>query len=245
MQRLLALLLCCLALTGASRFAAAEEDHVTGEQAIQIAREAVADKLGLADAELDAYIWQVSSGPLEGHSGEIWTVDVGIPYANEIYYLYHVSIEPKSGGILLADIEPDALDGVKRMLASMEAFEKLTAEKGPWYTWTMEERVIFEKEYGGGGYRMPGEGDLTEARAVELARLALTDVGGLEKSVAEDLKVSAVLCAVENEADYWMICLYDPAIPSGDNNILTHIVYLSNPDGEVLDVSIDDGHSNG
>lgn len=243
MKRLLAFLLCCLALTGASRFAAAEEDQVTDEQAVQIAREAVADKLGLSDAELNAYIWQVSSERLEGHSGEIWTVDVGIPYENEIYFLYHVSIEPKSGGIILADIKPDALDDVKRTLASMEAFQKLTAERGPWYTWTMEERVTFEKGYGDGGYRMPGEGDLTEARAIELARLALTDVGGLEKSVAEGLEAGAILCTGEEER--WMVHLYDPDIPSGDNNILTHLVYLSSPDGEVLDISIDDGHSNG
>jgi len=126
------------------------------------------------------------------------------------------------------------------------ALRRLTAEYGPWYSWTMEQRIDFEAKYSNDSYRMPRENDLSEAEALKIAREALQEATG--KSDEEMDALYAVANLNKNDSWWsgqWTVLFYEPDQPrTGFGTAYPNQVQIANPTGDVVQIFIS-GEGNG
>lgn len=214
---------------------------MTGDEAIQIAREKVTEYDPYAEGQKEAYLYST-----ESESGtDNWLVTVAVPTYNSanVIDFFVLTIQP-DGQIANVVVDPT---GYARDAGNGEdilALKALSAERGPWYGWSIEQRVAFADAFYNGGYRMPGDGDLTQEQALELAKAALKAQRGVTDAEITRLHSVANLC-VADAGDYWIVSFYLPENNTGVfGTEYPHQVNLSNPGGEIIFVSLS-GDGNG
>lgn len=238
MKKLIALCVCfILVLCAASAFARTD---ITSDQAIAIARAKESEFDPLEENEQRLYLYRAQ----REYGTDNWLVTVSVPCRDEMVDFYILTISP-DGELIQTVIDPLEMALNPERSTLFLAVKKLTAERGPWYTWTIEQRVEFEAQFGTGDYRMPTQDDLTEKQAIDIAAAALQKAAGLSDEALASLLPVANLNGQGPWKDHWSVLFYIPDHPLGLFGTRNqHQVQVSNPDGEVKEVFLS-GAANG
>ncbi len=178
----------------------------------------------------------------------------------QLNHWMHVALEDESLFVLTNDIKlspeadkllwellPDRFAGVTR--AEYDAryfFGKLYDEKSALYNgdpldfWSVEDKAWYSEMNGTYSvydtelyYCLPGEGDLAEEKAVEIALTAYAGKTGKEKVTTEDVEVYPGFYRIGYTGPYyWEVVIR----LNGDDEIIARIA-ISNPDGKVLTIN--------
>lgn len=215
---------------------------MTGDEAIQIARDKVTEYDPYAEGDKEAYLYSAESE----NGTDNWLVTVAVPAYNSaanVIDFFVITIQP-DGQIANVVVDPTGYARDAGNGEDLLALKALIAERGPWYDWSSEQRVAFAEAFYNGSYRMPGDGDLTQEQALELAKAALREQRGVTDDEIARLHSVANLC-VDDTSDYWTVNFYLPENnPGVFGTEYPHQVNLSNPDGEIIFVSLS-GDGNG
>lgn len=176
----LAALLCLAGARAAALADGRERETVTEADALRIASEAVRQAVSLSDDEFASLTPAARRAALDGHSGDVWEVSFLLTSGSYAIGVYELTVEPYTGGILLAAIPEDAYENALREAEGYKVLEEWRQTKGDSYFWTMEDEVWLQQTYFDGLYRMPGDGDLSEEEAITLA----------QKYAADELKLT-------------------------------------------------------
>ena len=117
--------------------------------------------------------------------------------------------------------------------------EKLVAEKGPEWTWSLEDKA----EYLGDAYGLPGEGDLAEEEAIRIAGEAVIEAYGI--SADELSKYTPCLYFYVQDEEFappfWFVNFYDDV----ENPVNAYSAVIAAKTGEVLQTYGPEDVSNG
>lgn len=117
--------------------------------------------------------------------------------------------------------------------------EKLVEEKGPEWTWSLEDKA----EYLGDAYGLPGEGDLPQEDAIRIAGEAVIKAYGISQDELS-LYMPCLYFYVKDEEfepPFWFVSFYDDV----DNPVNAYSAVVSAKTGEVLETYGPEDVSNG
>ncbi len=177
----------------------------------------------------------------------------------QLNHWLHVTLEEESLFVLLNDTElsakadeqlwellPERFCGTTRAeLDARHLYQKAYSEKAALYGgrpveyWSVEDKAWFgqlEEEHSGSHdhyYLMPGEGDLTQEEAVEIALRAYAEKAKLEKVTTEEVDVYPGFYRMGyTDPTYWDVII---TFKGGEEHIAW--VTIANPSGEVLQIN--------
>lgn len=231
----LAVLFCLAGARAAALADGRERETVTEADALRIASEAVRQAVSLSDDEFASLTPAARRTALDGHSGDVWEVSFLLTSGSYAIGVYELTVEPYTGGILLAAIPEDAYENALREAEGYKVLEEWRQTKGDSYFWTMEDEVWLQQTYFDGLYRMPGDGDLSEEEAITLAQKYAADELKLTREYLDSLHPCARLYAdTAREKGTWIVYLVDRELFSADGYLAPHIIVLRNPGGELV-----------
>lgn len=120
-----------------------------------------------------------------------------------VYYLY---MDPP-GAILSSGCGEAVPDEGSSVIVKRLEWER---EYGLYHFWTVEEKARFNEQVSiplgaPSGYGVPGDGDIREAQAVQIARGALAAKFGLSQSALDMLWQGLLFQTFQTEPPYWVV----------------------------------------
>lgn len=139
-----------------------QADEMDAQAAMDLAWTVFTGELGEGDRA--AYILDAHFYTNDDSSLRWWLVSIQKDLGHEVLVQYHVAMVMPDGKPAYFTAKEDYLQEIS-WAENLAEFYRLEAEKGPFHTWTLEEKAAWEPEYFG----LPEPGDLSQEQALQIA----------------------------------------------------------------------------
>ncbi len=243
---------------GGGNFTQPKEGEITQNQALAAAKTELMTATGMTDqqlAEYDPYYffeqthirnWRIdfylhdkeAQGILEGYSVRLLAKDgtlVNIEPVQESY-----TILPTVAPTAEPTLSPEDIEARRKFEAYEKALQDWEKEHGQFYTWSLELKHDFSLQYPDSApYGLPGEGDLTQQQAYDIAVKVLKEQEGFTDKMIDERAVFYYFETKDFMADatswVWRVDFYTHEELTGP--VLTgYTIILDSVTGEVLHV---------
>ena len=166
----------------------------------------------------------------DGDTLRWWLVSLGDPVLPDYAILYHVALILPDGAQRVASDTGMYLDE-QAWAAEYLTFLELEKERGPLYTWSLDQKAEWDPEYFG----LPQEGDISRETAEKTAKEKVMSEFGMTQADLDELE-TAVFFEIYGER-VWTVLLFPKAQGLADEGGTSYSVRIDAATGDVLDVA--------